>query len=86
MGSILILLLNLYSFIVLGRVIISYFPNMDRSNPLVNFLYEATEPVLQPIREFTQRQFPNTGPFDFSPLILLLIIIVLTQIIRALMI
>jgi YggT family protein len=81
MAGFLVILLQLYSFIVLARVLLSWFPNVDHDNPLVRFLYEATEPVLRPIREFTQRQFPTAGPFDFSPLILLIIILMLTRII-----
>jgi YggT family protein len=83
MAGILITLLNLYSFVVLARVLLSYFPNVDPHNPIVRFLYEATEPVLQPIRNFLRQQFPNMGPLDFSPIVLFLIIIVLTRLIAA---
>ena len=79
MIAIIALMLDLYSFIVLARVIISYFPNIDPNNPLVQFLYAATEPVLQPIREFMQRQFPNMGPIDFSPMILLIGILIFNR-------
>ncbi|GAB4508886.1 MAG: YggT family protein [Anaerolineae bacterium] len=81
MAGILILLLEIYSFIVLARVLLSWFPNIDRGNPIVVFLYEATEPVLQPIRVFLQRNFPDMGPFDFSPLVLFLLIFVLNRLI-----
>jgi YggT family protein len=84
MISLLVLVLNLYSFVVLARVIITYFPNVDRENPLVRFLFDATEPVLKPIRQVMQRQFPNAGPVDFSPLILLVGIIVLTRVLLVL--
>lgn len=77
MISLILFLLNIYSFIVLARILLSYFPNVDRSNPIVIFLYEATEPVLQPIREFLRQQFPNTGMIDFSPLVLFLGIFIL---------
>lgn len=83
MIGLLILLLQLYSFVVLARVLLSYFPNVDRSNPIVQLLYQATEPVLQPIREFIQQQFPNTGPFDFSPLALLILIWVVSNLLTA---
>lgn len=39
-----------YSWILLGRVIISWF-NADYQNPIVRFLYSTTEPVLAPVRQ-----------------------------------
>lgn len=59
--------LQIYSLILLARVLSSWFPNLDPNSPIVRFLHEATEPVLQPIR----RALPRTGGFDFSPLIVL---------------
>jgi len=38
-----------YSWILLGRVIISWF-NADYQNSIVRFLYAVTEPVLAPVR------------------------------------
>lgn len=60
-------LLQIYSLIVLGRVLISWFPNLDANNPVARFLYEATEPLLRPIRQ----ALPQNLGLDFSPLILL---------------
>jgi YggT family protein len=75
--------LRIYSLIVIARVLLSWFPNVDRSNPIVQFLYDVTEPLLQPIRDFLRQQFPDMGPFDFSPLVLLVGIMVLQQILFA---
>ena len=74
---------NIYSIIVLGRVLLSWFPNVDPYHPVVRFLYNATEPVLQPIRQFLRQQFPQMGPIDFSPLILLIGITILERILMA---
>lgn len=82
-GDFLIFALRIYQFIIIARILISYFPNVDRSNPLVVLLYDVTEPVLQPIRQFLRQQFPNTGPFDFSPLAVFLIIFVLIRLVTA---
>ena len=60
-------LLQIYSLILLARVLLSWFPNVDPNSPIVRFLYEATEHILQPIR----RSLPRTGGIDFSPLIVL---------------
>ena len=64
------LLLNLYMFIIFGRVIISWV-NADPYNPIVRFLITATEHVLGSIR----RRLHFLGGIDFSPIIVILIII-----------
>jgi YggT family protein len=53
-----------YSWILLGRVVISFF-DVDQGNPIVRFLHASTEPVLAPLR----RRLPWYGGFDLSPLI-----------------
>ena len=62
----LIALLDLYSLVVLGAVIISWI-QLPPSNPVATFLHSLTEPLLAPIR----RVLPDAGGLDFSPLILL---------------
>jgi YggT family protein len=66
-------LLNAYMFIIVGRAIISWV-NADPHNPIVRFLYEATEPVLSRIRRFLPL---SIGGIDFSPMILILAIMFL---------
>lgn len=68
-------IVQVYSLILLARVLMSWFPNLDRSNPIVQFLYDVTEPVLKPIREM----LPQTGMMDFSPLIAFLILTVISR-------
>jgi YggT family protein len=66
-------ILSAYIWIIIGRAIISWV-NADPYNPIVRFLYEITEPVLSRIR----RVIPVfAGGIDFSPMILILIIIFL---------
>jgi YggT family protein len=76
--SVFLLLLQLFQLVLLARVLLSWFPNIDRRNPLVQIVYDITEPVLQPIRNM----MPQTGMVDFSPLIVFLIITVLMQLLR----
>lgn len=57
--------LQIYSFIVLARVLVSWFPQADRSNPLVDALYAITDPVLEPVR----RVIPPLGMVDISPIV-----------------
>lgn len=60
--------LTAYMWIILGRAVISWV-NADPRNPIVRFLYEATEPVLSRIRRYIPLSF---GGLDFSPMILIL--------------
>ena len=72
------LLLQLFELALVARIILSWFPNVDRSNPIIQFLFDITEPVLRPIRDM----LPPGGMFDFSPLIVFIIIQVLTTVLR----
>jgi len=76
--QVLIYLLWIFEFILLARILLSWFPNVDRSNPIIQFLFDVTEPILRPIRDM----MPQTGMVDFSPLIVFLIIQVLVRILQ----
>jgi YggT family protein len=67
------LILNFYMWVIIIRALISWV-NPDPYNPIVQFLYKITEPVLHPVR----RLIPvyNMG-IDLSPLIVILILIFL---------
>jgi YggT family protein len=67
-GAILVILWLL----VLGRIVMSWVDPMGRSR-LGSFLIQATEPILAPVR----RVMPSTGMFDFSSLLVLLVLGVL---------
>jgi YggT family protein len=62
--------LNLYMWIVIARAVISWV-NPDPYNPIVRFLYAATDPVFERLRRTLPLFF---GGFDFSPIIVLLAI------------
>ena len=64
--------LNLYMWIIIGRAIISWV-NPDPYNPIVRFLYKATEPLLYRVR----RVLPVMGGLDLSPLVVVLAIVFL---------
>jgi YggT family protein len=64
--------------VILGRVLLSWIdPRFER--PVSQYIYSLTEPFLAPIR----RVLPQTGMFDFSPLILLLGLGLLLRIVLA---
>lgn len=65
--------LMLYMWIIIGRAVISLV-NADRYNPIVRFLYEATEPVLSRIRRILPLSF---GGIDIAPMVLILVIMFL---------
>ncbi|MCA0452515.1 MAG: YggT family protein [Chloroflexi bacterium] len=73
------LLLQLFRLALLARIILSWFPNVDRRNPIIQFLYDITEPVLRPVREM----LPPGGMFDFSPLIVFVIIQVISTVLHS---
>lgn len=77
-ASILDMALGLYLFLVLGRVVISWV-NADPYNPIVQFLYQATEPALRPIR----RRVGVISGIDFSPMILILLVVFLQSFVVA---
>ena len=68
-------LLWAYMWILIGRIIVSWV-NADYDNPIVRFLYAATEPVLEPVR----RRLPVfAGGFDLSPIVVWLAILFLQR-------
>ncbi len=76
--SLITILLWLFELILLARVLLTWFPNVDRSSPIVQFIFDMTEPILRPIREI----LPQTGMFDFSPLVVFVIIQLLMTVLR----
>jgi len=78
--NILLRILNVYEIILLARVLMSWF-RPDPYNPIVRFLYNATEPILAPIRE----ALPATGGIDFSPLVAFLLLFALQRVITILL-
>ena len=71
LATILDIALTAYMWIIIIRAIVSWV-NPDPWNPIVQFLYRATDPVLRPI----QRMLPMKGwGIDFSPLVAILAII-----------
>ncbi len=72
-ATILYYALNLYMWIIIIRALLSWV-NPDPYNPIVQFLYRITEPVLYPIRR--RLPFLRMG-IDFSPIVVILVIIFL---------
>ena len=69
-------IINLYSLVVMAAVVISWI-HVDRRHPVAVIVRSLTEPVLAPIR----RVLPIMGGLDFSPMVLLLALLMLRRLI-----
>ncbi len=58
-------LIQLYIFVLLARILMTWIPNLDPTNPIVQLLLQVTEPVLEPAR----RLIPTIGMIDISPIV-----------------
>ena len=75
LAQVLDIVLWAYMWIVVARALVSWV-NPDPYNPIVRFLYGATEPVLYRIR----RALPvYAGGIDFSPLIVFVAVVFLQR-------
>ena len=55
----------------------------DPRNPIVRFLYAATEPILRPFRRILPPR--RTGGIDFSPLLVILLIFFIKRVLARLL-
>lgn len=65
------IILTVYYWLILIRALISWV-SPDPFNPIVQFLYRMTEPVLEPVRRFLPG--PLRFGIDISPIIVFLLI------------
>lgn len=86
--AILILITQIYYFMLLARIILSFFVRGYSANrnefldSVYRFLWSVTEPVLKPIRKLMPSMRAGGGAqFDFSPLIALIAIWILQELI-----
>ena len=63
--------------LVLLKVLLSYF--MDPFHPFRQFIDRLIDPLLDPIR----RILPTYGRFDFSPIVLIILVEVLAMLLRS---
>ena len=78
--SLLIVVLQLYSYVLLARALVSWIPNLDPYHPAVQVLYSLTEPVLEPIRKLIP---PLGGMMDISIIVAFFALIILEQLLRS---
>lgn len=74
LAKIIDILLTIFYWLILIRALVSWV-NPDPFNPIVQFLYKTTEPVLEPIRRVLPKGF-RFG-IDISPIIAFLAVMFL---------
>jgi YggT family protein len=65
------IVLTMILWVVIAAALISWV-SPDPRNPIVQFLYRVTEPILRPFRKILPPR--RTGGIDFSPLLVILLI------------
>ena len=65
-----------YFWILVGRIVVSWIA-ADYNNPIVRFLYAATEPVLERVR--SRLPIGAVGGFDLSPIVVWLAVMFLQR-------
>jgi len=77
MADFLVLLIKLtgnsITLLIIARAIMSFFP-VDRDHSVVKLIYDLTEPILHLL--------PQTGMLDFSPMVVILVVILLEPVLE----
>ena len=58
---------DVYYFLIIANCLLSWFPNINRGNPLVRFIHETTDPFLNLFRRILPMS--RSLPIDFSPIV-----------------
>ena len=72
-------ILRLLAFCILGRSLISWFPNL-RDSEVARALDNITDPILQPLRRIIP---PIGGTFDVTPMLAMIAIFLISDFIRS---
>ena len=76
-----IYLLQIIEILIVVRIIFSFL-NVGRNNKLISLVYELTEPVLGPARLLIEKIGIRTGMFDFSPILAVLFLRLISDFIK----
>jgi YggT family protein len=74
--EILIYSLRIFGILIIVRIILSYVVSPGSRNPFVEMVTSATDPILRPIRSV----LPDTGMFDLSPMVAIILLQVLERV------
>jgi len=64
------LFFTILDWLIIIRILLSWFPNINPYNPLIVLLRQITDPILEPAR----RIIPPLGMLDLSPIVVLLVL------------
>ncbi|MBR62276.1 MAG: YggT family protein [Dehalococcoidia bacterium] len=65
------------NIVIIARVILSWV-KLSPTNPITIIVYGVSEPMLKPVR----RLLPNTGGLDFSPIVVIILIMVVQRLLN----
>ena len=65
------------NIVIIARVILSWV-KLSPTNPTAIIIYGVSEPMLKPVR----RLLPNTGGLDFSPIVVIILIMVVQRLLN----
>ena len=71
--------LLIYSYLLIIRVLLSWFPNLDWSNPIFSNLSAITDPYLNVFRGI----IPPLGGLDISPILAFVLLNVIQNLVNA---
>lgn len=71
------LLFTILGFAIIARALLSWI-QIDPYNPIIQVLYQITEPILAPLRRFIP---PIGGMMDITPIVALIILQILQAIV-----
>ena len=63
--DVLIQTIQIYNFLLIIRILLTWFPNLDSTNPIISNLYAITDPYLNIFRGV----IPPIGGIDLSPIL-----------------
>ncbi|MDR7869874.1 MAG: YggT family protein [Tissierellaceae bacterium] len=76
------ILVNFIEIMILVRIVMSFI-NLNTNSTIGHFVHELTEPILAPSRALLAKLRLNTGMFDFSPIVAMLILRLIMSLARS---
>ncbi|HBC30401.1 MAG TPA: hypothetical protein DC024_04020 [Clostridiales bacterium] len=73
-------LLSIIYYLILIRVILSFFPTLQISK-ISYFIYQMTEPILAPCRAILDKLGLGMGMIDFSPILAIILLNILQRLV-----
>ena len=71
-------IIQIYTYVLIARVLFSWLPPESRQNRFYDYLYAVTEPLMRPVRNL----LPPMSGFDFSPIIVFFLLHLLVRFLR----